>query len=358
MKTKKVCIVVTSLGSGGAERSSALLSKMLYNLGYNVHIVSVLNDIEYEYAGTLLNLGEIKELDDSFYGRLKRFLIFKKYLKKEKFDKIIDNRTRPIIVKEYLISKLLYRNENVIYVTRSSKLDLYFTKSVFFAKIIFKNRHSYVGVSEEITNKIKAIYKLKNVVTINNPIDIKQNNLMAQEVNEFNMNYILFYGRLDDEVKNISFLIEAFKVSDLPKKDISLLILGDGEDLIKLKRIAQNSPVIFKPFTNNPFPYIKKAKFCCLTSKFEGFPRALIESLSIGTPIVSVNCSGSKEIILNEYNGLLVKNNNSQDFANAMNRLILDKDLYNNCKQNARESVKHLSLNEIGKKWDDLINEF
>ena len=50
MKTKKVCIVVTSLGRGGAERSSALLSIMLDNLGYNVHIVSVLNDIEYEYA--------------------------------------------------------------------------------------------------------------------------------------------------------------------------------------------------------------------------------------------------------------------------------------------------------------------
>ena len=140
--------------------------------------------------------------------------------------------------------------------------------------------------------------------------------------------------------------------------NIKLLILGDGEDLFNLKKKAENSPIEFIPFTNNPFPYIKNAKYCCLTSKFEGFPRAVIESLSIVKPIVSVDCSGSKEIILNGYNGLLVKNNNSQDFANAMNRLILDKDLYNNCKQNARESVKHLSLNEIGKKWDDLINEF
>ena len=44
---KKICIVVSSLGGGGAERSSALLSELLYDLGYNIYIVSVLDNIEY-----------------------------------------------------------------------------------------------------------------------------------------------------------------------------------------------------------------------------------------------------------------------------------------------------------------------
>ena len=356
MKKKKVCIVVTSLGRGGAERSSALLSIMLDNLGYNVHIVSVLNDIEYEYKGTLLNLGEFKDQEDTFIGRLKRYIIFKNYLKSQKFDLIIDNRTRPKIIKEFLINRLLFKNYNVVYVARSRKIELYFTKSIYWAKKIFKNAFAYVSVSEDITNVLKNDLKFTNVKTINNPVEIERNNKKAQDEIEYKMDYILFYGRLDDKVKNISFLIEAFKASDLPDHNIKLLVLGDGEDLIKLKKKAENSPIEFIPFTNNPFPYIKNAKYCCLTSKFEGFPRAVIESLSIGTPIVSVDCSGSKEIIINEYNGLLVENNNLSEFTKAMNRLIFDEDLYSNCKRNAIESVKHLSMEEIGKQWDSLIN--
>ena len=112
MEKKKVCIVVTSLGRGGAERSSALLSIMLDNLGYNLHIVSVLNDIEYEYKGTLLNLGEFKDQEDTFIGRFKRYFIFKNYLISQKFDLIIDNRTRPKVIKEFLINRFLFKNYN------------------------------------------------------------------------------------------------------------------------------------------------------------------------------------------------------------------------------------------------------
>ena len=62
---------------GGAEKSSAVLSILLDNLGYEVHIISVLNTIDYDYKGTLLNLGALKDKDASFFGTLKRFSFFK-----------------------------------------------------------------------------------------------------------------------------------------------------------------------------------------------------------------------------------------------------------------------------------------
>ena len=70
---KKICIVTSSLGKGGAEKSSAVLSTLLHNLGYEVHIISVLNTIDYNYKGTLLNLGALKDKDASFFGKIKRF---------------------------------------------------------------------------------------------------------------------------------------------------------------------------------------------------------------------------------------------------------------------------------------------
>ena len=53
----KICIVTSSLAKGGAQKSSSTLSIVLDSLGYEVHIVSILDSIDYPYKGTLLNLG-------------------------------------------------------------------------------------------------------------------------------------------------------------------------------------------------------------------------------------------------------------------------------------------------------------
>ena len=103
---KKICIVVSSLGNGGAERSSGLLSQMLYNVGFDVHVISILNNIEFPYKGKLLNLGELKDKDNSALGRLKRLRVLKAYVKEHNFDYIIDNRTRIGFFKEFIISAM------------------------------------------------------------------------------------------------------------------------------------------------------------------------------------------------------------------------------------------------------------
>lgn len=355
---KKICIVVSSLGKGGAERSSALISKMLNSLGYDVHLVSVLNKIDYDFSGKLLNLGELKDQNDSTFGRFNRFLVFKKFLEEEKFDLIIDSRSRPTYIKEWLISRLLYKNQQVLYLVHSWKLDMYFSNSKNWAKRIYKNAKGFVGVSKEISESVKKTYGFNNISTIYNSINIEENNLRAKKVIDIKDDYILYYGRLVDKVKNISLLIDAYKASELPKQNIKLLILGSGEDLEHLKQKANNNQIVFKPFTPNPFPYIKNSRFVCLTSRFEGFPLVLLESLSVGTPVISVDCkSGPLEIVKDQINGLLIKNHNITALVNALNSFIFDDRLYKTCKENSQQSVAQFSINNITKKWQELIEQ-
>jgi len=66
----KVCIVTISLSSGGAEKSTALLSGLLDKEGFDVHLVTLNNDIDYSYSGKLFNLGKYKPENDSFIRRL------------------------------------------------------------------------------------------------------------------------------------------------------------------------------------------------------------------------------------------------------------------------------------------------
>jgi glycosyltransferase involved in cell wall biosynthesis len=356
---KNICIVVKALGGGGAERSSGLLSIMLTQLGHNVHVVTVVNDIKYPYAGTLLNLGEIKENNTRLVGQIKRFSVLYKYIRSHNFDYIIDNRTRVSRLQELIVSKLLYKPKRTIYCVRSFNLYNYIPTNSFFAKLWYANAYKIVGVSEAISEKLKNKYAFKNVVTIHNPIEDHIDETSSSAI--INGDYILFFGRLLDAVKNVSLLLDAYNKSNLHKEKVKLVIMGEGADKEAFIKKAGLMPcrdyIEFLDFNPNPNALISHALYTVLTSHYEGFPRSILESLSLNTPVISVNCdSGPSEIIEHQKNGLLVDNYNSEVLAQAMNDLYFNTELYKRCKENARISVLKFSQEHIAKEWQKILN--
>ena len=165
---------------------------------------------------------------------------------------------------------------------------------------------------------------------------------------------------MQDDVKQFDKLIEFYAKSELPMKDIRLFILGDGilkQELIALVKILNlEDKIYFKGKVNNPFVYFRQALYTVLSSKHEGFPMVLIESLACSTPVISFDCpSGPSEIIINNENGLLVENQNFDELAKAMNHMVDNKELYLHCKQNAKSSVQRFSIEKIGNQWLELM---
>lgn len=347
---------MTSLGRGGAERSSSMLTRMLSSAGHEVHLVTIMDIIDYSYDGILLNLGAIHKGGSSMINKFKKFKTLKRYLKTHNFDVVIDNRSRPAFLRELIMARWVHTPKKTIYAVRSFNLDLYFIKPVWLARFLYKDAQKIVAVSKQIASEIRSVYQLNNVTSIYNPIE-----LINTEAFSHPRPYVLFYGRMEDDVKNISLLLKAYSNSKLPEKGVDLFLLGDGKDVGKLKQLVSainlNDKVVFVPFLPDPFNYVKGSKFTLLTSHYEGFPRSVIESLAIGTPVISVDCkSGPKEIITNEVNGLLVENYNAEALAKAMDRMINDTNLYQRCKSNTQQSVEQFSMGAIVHEWTELLN--
>lgn len=358
-KKFRLCLVSDQLATGGAERCAALLSNYFVQNECEVHHVIVVDKIEYAYSGEVLNLGKLKNNSNGFFNRLKRFQVLKQFFSANRFDFIVDFRVKRHQWQEFFIAKYIYKSPLLVMV-HSYMTDLYFPKSSYLANKIYSNAIKIITVSKKIEEKVKSDYRYSKLQTIYNPIDFESIATQSQLSFEKGYDYILAVGRMNDDVKQFDKLIESYAKSDLPKQNVKLVFLGDG-DLratyeLQAKQLQLDNNILFKGKVANPYVYMKNAKCVVLCSKNEGFPSVLIESLACETPVIAFDCfSGPSEIIVNSENGMLVENQNFDKLITAMNTMISDTDFYLHCKQNAKESVNAFSLEKIGNQWLQLF---
>jgi glycosyltransferase involved in cell wall biosynthesis len=354
----KICLIGECLATGGAEKAMALLSDFFVSKGIEVHTVIVIDSVKYHYSGELLNLGKMKSQSNGIFNKLSRFLALKRFLDENTFDYIIDFRIRVSFLQEYAISKFLY-NAPVVYTVHSAMTNLYLPESKILAQAIYGKAFGVTAVSHAIEQKLVENYGLKNTKTIHNPVDLDVIASAAEQSIPSDGKYILAVGRMTEN-KQFTKLIEAYAKSELPAKQIRLVILGDGERRNDIENIIETLDlqqlVILKGAVKNPYPYMKNAMFFVLSSKREGLPTVILESLACGTPVVSFDCvSGPSEMIVDKQNGLLVDDQDFEKMTQAFNTFLSDTALYEYCKANAKTGISNFSLENIGRQWLEFL---
>ncbi|RZJ72370.1 MAG: glycosyltransferase family 4 protein [Flavobacterium sp.] len=356
----KLCLVGDMLSGGGAERVHALLSIYFADSGIEVHNVIVQNKISYDYKGELLNLGLLKDSRNGISNKLKRLKVLDSYLRKHDFNFIIDFRIRQKPVQDWIIAKFIYKSP-AIFTVHSSHLQWYMPQNKWLTQAIYSDAYGIVSITNKMQSRIEALYSLNNLSTIYNPVSKRYiDNRISEGVSDLDFNYIVAAGSMDHDVKQFDKLISAYSKSVLPDNDIKLLILGNGNHLQAYKELSValdvEDNVLFMGFQDNPYQFMKNAKFTILSSKFEGLPMVLLESLACGTPVVSFDCfSGPSEIVVNGTNGLLIEDQNFDALATGMNLMITDTRLYNYCKANALASTDKFLIENIGRQWLDYL---
>ena len=136
-------------------------------------------------------------------------------------------------------------------------------------------------------------------------------------------------------------------------------IIGSGEDKEKLLNQKENlklKRVTFIENTKNIKEYYEKASIYLMTSRFEGLPMTLIEAQSFGLPIISYDIkTGPKDIVNNGEDGYLIENDNQNEFVNKFLELSQDREKIYKFSQKAYENSKRFKLDNIIKKWKEIL---
>ena len=119
---------------------------------------------------------------------------------------------------------------------------------------------------------------------------------------------------------------------------IYILGVGEGQAALErqMKALGIEDSVTLLGFHKNPYQYVARCDLYVCSSWREGFSTAVTESLVVGTPVVSTNCSGAKELLgENDEYGLVV-DNSEEGIYQGMRRMLSDPALLAHYKEQAK----------------------
>ena len=349
-KKIKIALVGYKLATGGLERVFSTVSDLLVDANCEVDVIVLEDKVEYSHQGTLINLGN--------YSKFQKYFKLRQHLKTNQFDYIIDFRHRINPWMELLFIHYIYSGFKFIYTIHSSKLEVYFTSENYVAQQILKKVYKIVAVSNALNEKIKNEFYFEKGVVIPNTITSK---IAQTEFIDPNLpfQYCLAVGRLV-ALKQFDKLIDTYCKSGLYKRQIHLVILGEGEEKkrleMQIEKLQMTAFIHLLGFKKNVNCYILNSIFLVVTSKYEGFSMVILESLSLGIPVISFDCEvGPRELVQHKYNGLLIENQNFVALEQALVKMAFDYELYKSFKENAKASVNKFSNENTSKIWLDLL---
>lgn len=351
---KKILFVLPSLCAGGAERVISFVSQQLNTndfkvklivLGFEKDAVYNVDSIEVKYLNkkrllasvtTLFRLlmKEKPSIVVSSIGHVNIMMgFFSLFFRKIKFI----GREASVVSKMNEFSKL------------NSKLNL------SLMKIFYPRLSAIICQSGDMRNDFIHTLHLNpsKLVLIHNPITKFPTIIRSYDFKD-KLNFITV-GRLSEEKGYVRILEGLSKIKNY---DFHYTIIGSGPQLEIIKecicKYNLTDKISFIPYTHEVLEEVSKNDYFIQGSFVEGFPNALLESCSVGTPVIAFNSpGGTKEIVRIGVNGFLVEN--KMEFVSVLNDLTKLKSIDKN--EVIKSVMSKFNSKEILNKYETLFNQ-
>lgn len=312
---QKIFFIVSSLTMGGSERVFWLLAQGFDKEKYDVSIV-LLNSKNSFFS---LDLENIRVIDLETIKSSRSFFKLYKLLNDEKPYAVYSTSGHINILVAFLslfiqIPKLVARESNI---PNEMLLHEGFKAKFWshFVKLFYKRFKTIVCQSEEMKHSLHSFYKISPIklVVIPNPVLISNATEVPSRLRL--AKNIIIIARLSI-VKGHERLLDIF--SKLPENYI-LTIAGDGEIreriLDKIRSLNLDSRVIFLGQVSDITEIIPNYDAVVLSSYTEGFPNVILESLSMGVPVITFRVGGITGLIKDGFNGYILEQDDHNGFA-------------------------------------------
>lgn len=139
-----------------------------------------------------------------------------------------------------------------------------------------------------------------------------------------------------------------------------IYILGVGEEQARLEQQMKNleiaETVTLLGFHKNPYQYVARCDLYVCSSHREGFSTAVTEALIVGTPVVSTDCSGAKELLGEKDEYGLVVENSEEGIYQGMKRMLSDPTLLAHYREKAKERGNFFSREQTVQAVEELFD--
>jgi glycosyltransferase involved in cell wall biosynthesis len=206
------------------------------------------------------------------------------------------------------------------------------------------------GVSEAVTDFLRDAVRIprEKLSTVANGVDTERFERAAPlHRSTFGLTdgdiVVGCLARLEPE-KGHSTLLDAFARVRASCRSVSLLLIGDGGERSLLMRQAEelglNGSVRFLGARADVPELLSSCDIVALPSRREGLPMAILEAMAAGKPVVATAVGSVPSVVQDGHTGLLVRPNDVEALATALERLINDREQCRRLGNAARELIR------------------
>jgi len=362
----RITLVISSLGTGGAERVLAGMCNYWAEAGLDITLVTLRTDIPDHYA---VDPRVQRVEEDLFWTSHNVFTRLRDMWSRIRQLRSTILQTRPDVV----ISFIDKNNIRVLLSLWSSGVPVIVSeRSVpqmeqlalawrLLRRITYPRAAAVVAQTAMVKSWLEAAVHPRMVRVIPNAV-------AAQPLNpdRVHSRRVVAMGRLSSE-KRFDLLLRGWaeleaKEGKEKKEGWQLSIVGDGELRCALQseaeRLGVSASVTFHGNLEDPTEVLGDAAFFVLTSAYEGFPNALLEAMACGLPAISFDCPGGPaDIIRDGVDGLLIADGDVAELARSMQLLMDDAAQREALSQRASEVIQRFSQQAVMQLWNDLITQ-
>ena len=373
----KVLVLHGHLSMGGEERVLLNVLKNLVELNYDVDLLITWNHKENNlFENEIPKKVNYEFLFNNYDGKSKIikeiYRLWAKLTYLKKVEKIIKEKKYDIAI-DYSSNLLKYDNLDIkVPVFAWIHFSLTFGEKLSADKIEkykkqYKKYDKILAICDTMRDEFVEILGMEKnkVELVYNPIDLEAIRKKAETIykkyeNYLKQDYFLQVSRLTEQKQPEHLVDIYYKLKQQGIKE-KLYFIGNGEkiELIKQKIREYNleNDVVLLGQIENPYPFFKNAKLFVHTAKYEGLPTVLLESLTLGTPVVAYDCpTGPKDILgQNSEYGKLIPLNDKDMFVEKVYELINKNEKYENYRKLSLVRANDFSMESNKAKLKELI---